>query len=230
MKKGLFCLITAVIIGVSYPIFSLMHGLEDGGFNPSASRLNVISWEPYYLYYFCSLIIIAPGLSIAILLNKEESKKIDNWFAKAINIGGYSRMNIFDSVMSHYTNVATVGLLITLSLFSANRFLNEVGFKVVAVVITLAISLSLHSIFFAKICHRYFSRKPKILGSASPIEPEQPKDKKLPSSEKKQTEAKGLKGWWCRLTKDKKRWGCVLATLALDYLIIFMFAMSAPLD
>ncbi|GMM71671.1 hypothetical protein MTsDn5_16230 [Alteromonas gracilis] len=222
MKKGLVYLITAVIMGVFYPIFSLMHGLGDGGFNPSASRLNIISWEPYYLYYFCSLTIIAPGLSIAILLNKEESKKIDDWFAKAINIGGYSRMNIFDSVMSHYTNVATVGLLITLSLFSANRFLNAVWIKVVIVVITLAIALSLYSIFFGKICYRYFSGRPKIIGSATAIESEQPMDEKIQDSEKNKTEAKEQ--------TDRKRWGCALGTLAVDYLIIFMFAMSSPLS
>lgn len=166
MKKGILItvLITVTIIGYAASGILNIWVVDANGqwiLDTDSIDYNFLNWNPATVYLYVTSIIVLPIVISAFLFNKNETKQADAWLGSAININEYSEKNAFDAVMAHYTNVATVGLLISLIIFSVNKFFESNSIKLTITIIFIAVSFSLYTAFFSKICCRFFNQNVK---------------------------------------------------------------------
>ena len=165
MKIWFIVIFFVVLVVAGYLSISLLNGVNaDGVLEVSKIQTNISMWNPYLIHFYISSVITAPVILTGIVIEKKALKAMDFKFAAAINVKEYKKKTRFDSLMAHYTNVATVGLLISLAFYSSYALLNSNGWRYVGVLFLLALSFLLYSIIFAKIGYYIFAKnKPKFV-------------------------------------------------------------------
>ena len=159
MKIWFIVILFVGLLVAGYLSISLLNGVNtDGVLDVSKIQANIGKWNPHLIHFYISSAITAPIILTGIVIDKKALKAMDSKFAAAINVKEYKKKTRFDSLMAHYTNVATVGLLISLAFYSSYAVLNSSGWRYVGVLFLLALSFLLYSIIFAKIGYYIFSK------------------------------------------------------------------------
>lgn len=147
------CLVVATF---GYIVISMLHGVTpERLINPDRFRFNFTTWSPTLTYYFVAAMISLPSLIASALAptNTNHNDRINQIF----NLTEYERKSLFDSVMSHYTNVATVGLFITLAIYYAKNFVDTASLQVTIATVLFAVTLILYMIFLSKLVIKFNS-------------------------------------------------------------------------
>lgn len=117
------------------------------------------NWAPIGVYVYTTLNLLTLLISASIL-SSFKVFDVDSWLVTSTNIKAYEEMTKFDAVLTHYTNVATVGLFIGVLIYSGQYFAEEYP-KLIAVAATLIIFLvfSLYAILFSRLALRFAKEK-----------------------------------------------------------------------
>lgn len=144
-----------IIIFLIFCLFALLNNNE---FLPS-------NWHPLTIYWYVSLNLLIL-LIYAGILSDYGVFNAEHWLSNITNVNCYNKLTKLDSVLAHYTNVATIGLFIGILVFTGKQFsINYPRTVALLATILIFIIFGLYAVLYARLAMRFAKEKTFALGS-----------------------------------------------------------------
>lgn len=121
-------------------------------------------WNYHFVYGSTTIVLLSIIIFLTVLATYGNLDG-EAWISSFTDIDEYKDKTKFDSLLAHYTNVATVGLFITVLIFTGKKFASE-NPLVVTLVSTLIVFavFFIYAIFYAKVVKRFAKKNEFKLG------------------------------------------------------------------
>jgi hypothetical protein len=139
-------------------IFMVFGALHDNCFVPS-------NWDPLAIYFYVAINLLLIFFYLSVLSNYKIID-VDSWLSSSTNIDAYADMTKFDSVLAHYTNVATVGLFVGVLIYTGRPFAEDYprALAFIATLLMFAI-FALYALLFTRLAKRFSDEKSVPVGA-----------------------------------------------------------------
>lgn len=113
------------------------------------------NWNYHFVYGSTTIVLFSIIIFLAVLATYGDLDG-EAWISSFTDIDEYMDKTKFDSLLAHYTNVATVGLFITVIIFTGKKFSSDYPLIVtLASTLILFVVFFIYAIFYAKVVKRF---------------------------------------------------------------------------
>ena len=121
-------------------------------------------WSYSFVYGSTTIVLLSIIIFLAVLATYGDLDG-EAWISSFTDIDEYKDKTKFDSLLAHYTNVATVGLFITVLIFTGKKFSSD--FPLIVTLVSTLIMFAvffIYAIFYAKVVKRFAKKNELNLG------------------------------------------------------------------